>query len=141
MPCTVNLLLQHGCIGCVCHQAGGGVRCGVGEKGGIGQSFLCGVEGGHGGIRPGEGLGLGLACGEEGMEWLHEVGAVGKKAVVEVHEAYEPAELTLGLRLGEIMNGLDLFGKGRDAMAVDMMTEEVQLRDAEEAFIGMMTIP
>ena len=71
------------------------------------------------------------------VEWLHEVGAVGKKAVVEVHEAYEPADLTLGLRLGEITNGLDLFGKGRDAMAVDMMTEEVQLRDAEEAFIGI----
>ncbi len=55
--------------------------------------------------------------------------------MVKVHESYEPTELMLGLRLGEIANSLNLFRERRDAVAVDVVTEEVQLRDAKEAFV------
>ncbi len=55
--------------------------------------------------------------------------------MVKVHESYESTELTLGLRLGKIANSLNLFRERRDVVEVDVVPEEVQLRDAKEAFV------
>lgn len=54
---------------------------------------------------------------------------------IKVHESYEPTELTLGLRQGEVTNSLNLFRERRDSMAVNVITKEVQLWDTKEAFV------
>ena len=51
-----------------------------------------------------------LALPEEmRMEGLHEASTVWEKAVIEIHQSYEPTKLALRLRLWKITNGLNFL--------------------------------
>ena len=71
------------------------------------------------------------------MEGLHQVGAVRKKPVVEVHQSDKLTQLTLRLGLGKVTNSLNFPGQGSDTMLVDVMAEKIQFSNTKEALVGV----
>ena len=46
--------------------------------------------------------------------------------MIEIDEAYESAELALRLRLWEFIDGLDFLRSGRNTVAINGMSQEVE---------------
>ena len=57
--------------------------------------------------------------------------------MVKVHESNEPTQLALGLGLREVPNVLNFLRQGSDTLLVDVMSQEIQLLDAEETLVGV----
>ena len=57
------------------------------------------------------------------------------EAMVKVDEANETPQLSLRSRLGEIEDCLDLALEGGNALAVDVMTEKVELLHTKDTFV------
>ena len=69
------------------------------------------------------------------MEGVHEVGTVGKKTMIKVHESYEPTELALGLGFRKVSNSLNFLWERGDAMTGDVMAQKIKFGDTEEALV------
>ena len=55
--------------------------------------------------------------------------------MVEIDESNELAQLALRLGLGEITNGLNFIKERGDSVLVNVMTKEVQFRNAKNTFV------
>ena len=69
---------------------------------------------------------------------MHQFSAVkGKKVMVKFHQSDKLTSLTLRLGLREVTDSLNFLGEGGDTMTVDVMSEEVQVRDTKDALAGI----
>ena len=71
------------------------------------------------------------------MKRLHEISTMRQKPMVKIHQANESSQLTLGLWLGEVPNGLDFLWEGGDTIAADVVAKEIEVRYTEEALVGV----